>query len=260
MPPKGPCNLPRIFAHDNALNPVFGRNSRDHGVGRDVLDVKDNKSAVMTPADEIPEVVDAHCKAWAAFDRQDFDGAVTWFERAIAAADRHGRIAYKSENTLSLVYTAMADWDAALRQTSRMKRLIAVASEDIRARFRMALHTNRGAIFSRRASREADAERTERFLHVSYREHARAAAICHEWTNTLDTERAWNMADAACRLRRWDETAEVLGAYMARNPHLAELIHTNSRQIEWEAFLSLYHEHAGKFVPSRPETYRAGNN
>jgi tetratricopeptide (TPR) repeat protein len=256
MPPKGPGSLPRLFAHDNALNPVFGRAARDHAVGNDLLDVKNNKATVSTPADAIPEVADAHAKAWAAFDRQDFDDAVTWFKRAITAAERYGLVAYKSENTLGLVHTAMADWDAALRQTSHMKRVLEDADPAIRQRFRMALHTNRGAVYSRMASRVQDAARNARFLHLSYREHFRAAAMCGPASGKVDTERAWNMADAACRLSRWDEAASILNEYLPKNPQLTELIHTNSRQDEWPTFLSLYHEHGGRFIPANPEGYR----
>jgi hypothetical protein len=247
-----------LFAHDNALNPLFGRAGRDRGVGDDILDVKDNKAVVITPADAIPEVADAHQKAWAAFDRQDFDAAVSWFQRAVSAAERRGEVAYKSANTLALVYTAMADWDSALRQTSVMKRLIDGAPPEIRARFRMALHTNRGAIFSRRGLRDADETRRKRFYRFSYREHHRAAAICLCYNGTLDTERAWNVADAACRLRWWEETAEVLSAYFRRNPQVQELLNTHSRQGEWPTFLSLYHEAGGRFVPANPEAYRVG--
>lgn len=260
MPPKGPGNLPRLFAHDNALQPNFGRAARAGGVGNDILDIKNNKSAVVTAADAIPEVSEAHAKAWAAFDRQDFDAAVSLFKKAIASAERHHEVAYKSENTLGLVYTAMADWDAALRQTSRMKRLLQDAPDPIRLRFRMALHTNRGAVFSRRASREIDPARKERFLHVSYREHKRAAEICACASGNLDTERAWNLADAACQLHRWDETASVLAANLPRNPHLTKLLDTNSRQHEWPVFLSLYHEDSGRFIPAHPEGYRSTNN
>lgn len=261
MPPKGPGNLPRLFAHDNALHPTMGRAARGQGVGVDILDVKNNKSAIVTPADAVPGVSEAHSEAWAAFDRQDFDSAVRWFKKAISLAERQHEVAYKSENTLGLVYTAMADWDAALKQTSRMKRLLAYAPAAIRDRFRMALHTNRGAVFSRRASRETDISRKERFLHVSYREHRRAAIICGAAAaGALDTERAWNLADAACQLRCWDETAAILGAHLPRNPQLTKLLDTNSRQHEWPAFLSLYHEDSGRFVPAHPEGYRSNDN
>ncbi|HEY3414674.1 MAG TPA: hypothetical protein VGM51_16665 [Armatimonadota bacterium] len=260
MSPKGPGSLPRLFAHDNALQPVFGRAARAGGVGNDVLDVKDNKSAVITPADSIPEAADAHARAWKAFNAQDFDGAVKWFKRAIAVANAHDMVAYKSENTLGLVFTAMADWDAALRQTSRMKRLIAGAEPALQVRFRLALHTNRGTIYSRRASREADATRRDRFLRFSYREHRIAAAICRIYTGDLDTERAWNLADSACRLKRWDETARVLGTYLPRNPQLSGILNTNSHHSEWPTFLSLYHEDAAQFIRSNPEAYRTGGN
>lgn len=260
MPPKGPGNLPRLFAHDNALQPLIGRAARAGGVGNDVLDIKNNKSAVITPADSIPEVAEAHARAWKAFDAQDFDGAITWFQRAIRTAARHGVVAYKSENTLALVYTAMADWDAALKQTSRMKRLIADADPCLQVRFRLAIHTNRGTVFSRRASREPDPVRKDRFLHLSYREHLLAATICRTHTGDLDTERAWNIADGACRLKRWSETAMVLGTYMPRNPLLSGILNTNSHHGEWPTFLSLYHEHAGQFIRSNPETYRTDDN
>jgi len=256
MPPKGPGNLPRLLAHDKALTPLFGRTARERGVGDDVLDVKDNKATVVTPADAIHRVAEAHQKAWAAFDRQDFDAALSWFRKAIAAAQQHGEIAYKSENTLALVHTAMADWEAALRQTSRMKRLVEEAPPDIRARFRMALHTNRGAIYSRRAAREINPAMQERCFKMSFREHRMAAAICLRAAGTLDTERAWNLADAACRLRRFEETAEFLSAYWRSDPHLATLLSTHSRQNNWPDFLDLYHEIGGEFVPARPERYR----
>jgi tetratricopeptide (TPR) repeat protein len=256
MPPKGPGNLPRLLAHDKALTPLFGRTARERGVGDDVLDVKDNKATVVTPADSIPEVAEAHQKAWAAFDRQDFDAAMTWFRRAISAAERRGAVAYKSSNTLALVYTAMADWQSAMRQTSCMKRLIEDAPPDIRARFRMALHTNRGAIYSREGAREANPVRQVKFFHLSYREHRLAAAICLRAAGTLDTERAWNVADAACRLRRFEETAEYLSAYWRTDPHLADLLATHSRQNNWPDFLSLYHESGGRFIPAQPERYR----
>jgi hypothetical protein len=92
---------------------------------------------------------------------------------------------------------------------------------------------------------------------VSYREHKRAATICAGECGTLDTERAWNLADAACQLRRWEETAAILGNHLPRNPHLTKLLDTNARQHEWPAFLSLYHEDAGRFVPAHPEAYRS---
>lgn len=256
MPPKGPGSLPRLLAHDNALRPTFGRGARDRGVSDDILDVKDNKAAVSTPADAIPEVADAHGKAWAAFDRQDFDAAVTWFTRARTAAKKHGEIAYKSENTLALVYTAMADWHAAMRQTSRMKVLTANARPDIRARFRMALHTNRGAVYSRQGNRETDPERRRRFYALSLREHRRAAAVCHAAAGTLDTERAWNLADAACRLERYADAADALSAYWRADPHLSDLLTTHSKGGNWPAFLSLYHEEHGAFVPANPEGFR----
>ena len=260
MPPKGPANLPRLFAHDNALQPVFGRAARAGGVGNDVLDVKDNKASVITPADSVPEVVEAHSRAWKAFNAQDFDGAVKWFQRAVRAAGQHGMVAYKSENTLALVYAALADWDAALKQTSRMKCLILGAEPCLQIRFRLALHTNRGTIFSRRASREADPIRKGRFLQLSYREHLLAAEICRNNIGDLDTERAWNIADGACRLNRWDDTAGVLGAYMSRNPQLSGILHTNSHHGEWPTFLSLYHEYGGQFIRSNPEAYRTDDN
>lgn len=256
MPPKGPGSLPRLLAHDNALAPLFGREARARGVGEDVLDVKDNKATVVTPADALPKVAEAHQKAWAAFDRQDFDGAVSWFRRAIAEAEAKGEVAYKSENTLALVYTAMADWDAAMRQTSRMKALMRNATPAIRARFRMALHTNRGAIYSRRGAREIDNGRRERFFQLAFREHRFAAAVCARAAGSLDTERAWNLADAACRLRRFEETAEFLSAAWRNDPHLAGLLATNSRQNHWPDFLDLYHESGGEFVPAHPERFR----
>ncbi len=256
MPPKGPGNLPRLLAHDKALTPLFGRTARERGVGDDVLDVKDNKATVTTPADAIPEVAEAHQKAWTAFDRQDFDGAVRLFRRAIAAAERQGEVAYKSANTLALVYTAMADWRAAMSQTSQMKRLVENAPPDIRARFRMALHTNRGAIYSRQGAREYDTARQARCFLFSYREHRMAAAVCLRAAGTLDTERAWNLADAACRLRRFEETAEYLSSYWRADPHLADLLKTHSRQNHWPDFLSLFHESGGRFVPAHPERYR----
>lgn len=256
MPPKGPGNLPRLLAHDKALNPLFGRAARERGVGDDVLDVKDNKATVTTPADAIPEVADAHHRAWAAFDRQDFDAAARLFGRAIAAAAARGEVAYKSENTLALVFTAMADWEAAMRQTSRMKRLVEGAPPDIRARFRMALHTNRGAVYSRQGARQTDPGRQTRCFHLSYREHRMAAAVCLRAAGTLDTERAWNLADAACRLRRFRETAEYLSAYWREDPHLADLLKTHSRHNNWPDFLSLYHETDGQFIPAQPEAYR----
>jgi tetratricopeptide (TPR) repeat protein len=256
MPPKGPGNLPRLLAHDKALDPLFGRAARDRGVGDDVLDVKDNKAAVSTPADAIPQVAEAHQKAWAAFDRQDFDAAVMWFNRAIAAARKQGEIAYKSENTLALVYAAMADWKAAMCQTSRMKVLTENARPDIRARFRMALHTNRGAVYSRQGNREEDPARRTRFYRLCLREHRRAAAVCLEAAGTLDTERAWNLADAACRLERYEETADALSAYWRADPHLSELLSTHSHTGNWPVFLSLYHEEHGAFIPAIPEAYR----
>lgn len=256
MPPKGPGNLPRLLAHDKALSPLFGRAARDRALGDDILDVKDNKATVSTPADAIPEAAEAHRKAWAAFDRQDFDAAVTWFQRAIAAAKKKGEVAYKSENTLALVYAAMADWKAAMRQTSRMKVLTETARPDIRARFRMALHTNRGAIYSRQGNREQDPERRRRFYVLSLREHRRAAAVCHAAAGTLDTERAWNLADAACRLERYADTADALSAYWRTDPHLAELLSIHSKGGNWPVFLSLYHEEHGAFVPAQPEGFR----
>jgi hypothetical protein len=256
MPPKGPGSLPRLLAHDKALDPLFGRAARDRGVGDDVLDVKDNKAAVSTPADAIPEVAEAHRKAWAAFDRQDFDAAVTWFKRAAVAAGKRGEVAYKSENTLALVYAAMADWKAAMCQTSRMKVLAETARPDIRARFRMALHTNRGAVYSRQGNREEDANRRERFYRLSYREHRIAAAVCLAAAGTLDTERAWNLADATCRLARYADTADALSAYWRSDPHLAELLSTHSHSGNWPAFLSLYHEERGAFIPANPEGFR----
>lgn len=256
MPPKGPGNLPRLLAHDKALTPLFGRSARERGVGDNVLDVKDNKAAVTTPADAIPEVAEAHRKAWAAFDRQDFDAAVRLFRRAIAAAEQRGEVAYKSANTLALVYTAMADWPAALRQTSEMKRLVESAPPDIRARFRMALHTNRGAVYSRQGAREADPGRQDRLFRLSHREHRLAAAVCLRAAGRLDTERAWNLADSACRLRLFEDTAEYLSAHWRGDPHLADLLKTHSRGGKWPDFLSLYHETGGRFVPARPEGYR----
>lgn len=256
MPPKGPGSLPRLLAHDNALSPTFGRAARQDGVGDDVLDVKDNKAVVVTPADRIPEVAEAHKKAWAAFDRQDFDGAVQWFKKASAAARSHGETAYKSENTLALVYTAMADWEAAFRQTSHMKNLVKDAPPDIRARFRMALHTNRGAAYTRCAAREADVQRRERLFWLSYREHRLAAAICLKAAGRLDTERAWNLADAACRMKMWEETADYLNDSFGRDPNIATLLNTHSRNGQWPGFLARYHEEQGRFILARPELYR----
>ncbi|GEM_PF-5292143 len=251
MPPKGPGSLRRLLAHDNALYPSFGRAARRAGVGDDVLDVKDNQAVVVTPADAIPEVDLAHKRAWKAFDRQDFDGAVEGFLEARRIAANHGEVAYKSENTLALVYASMADFDAALQQTSRLKSLLQNAPDTIRARFRPALHTNRGVVYTRMATRETDERRRKRLFELSYAEHCLAASIMLRSTGRLDTERVWNVADLACRLGRFDETAAHLSAYWARDARLAKLLEIHSQTGEWPRFLARYQEADGRFVPSR---------
>jgi tetratricopeptide (TPR) repeat protein len=255
VPPRGPGNLPRLLAHDKALHPRFGRLAREGAVADDILDVKDNSASVRTPADDIPEVAAAHTRAWAAFDAQDFDAALMWFERACKAAERQGQIAYKSENTMALVHAAMADWPAAMARTSRMKRLLRDAPEPTRSRFRMALHTNRGMVYSRRAARESDPGRSQRLFRLAYREHHLAAIVCLSHQGRLDTERAWNLADLSCRLGLYDRAAEILSATWGRDPNLPELLATHSRQTHWKAFLDQWHEDDGVFVPSRPRPY-----